>query len=113
MECKDVILCVRHGKALQATPCLSEGPGIPGPVFITLETNSDILPGPTLSQESPPFVQWRNMGPKIEVWHFFTAHLYMISELLRSEVATNVSPKLQLNPCQNAAAKCTSTPTPW
>lgn len=110
MECKDVILCVCHGKAFQAAPCFSEEPGIPGPVFITLETSSDILPGPTLSQESPPFVQWRNMGPKIEVCHFFRAHLYMISELLWSEVTTNVSTKLQLNPCQKAAAKCNSPP---
>lgn len=93
MECKDVILCVHHGKAFQATPCFSEGPGIPGPVFITLDTNSDILPGPTLSQESAPFVQ-RNMGPKIEVCPFFAAHLYIISELLWSDVATNVSTKL-------------------
>lgn len=112
MECKDVILCVCHGKAFQATPCFSEGPGIPGPVFITLETSSDILPGPTLSQESPPFVQWWNMGPKIEVGHFFRAHLYMISELLWSEVTTNVLTKLQLNPCQKAAAKCNSSPPP-
>lgn len=94
MECKEVILCVSHVKA---TPCFSEGPGIPGPVFITLETHSDILPGPTLSRESTPFVPWRNMGPKIEVCHVFTAHLSVISELLWSGVATNASTNLQLN----------------
>lgn len=71
---------------------------------------------PTLkSCWDPPSLRNRHhlfMGPKIEVCHFFTAHLYMISELLRSEVATNMSTGLQLHPWQKAADKFSSPPTP-
>lgn len=90
-------------------PVFLEGPGIPGSVFIARKTGADILPGPTRSQESAPFVPWWNMDPKIVVCHFFTAHLHMIPEHLWSKVTT-VLPKLQLNPYQKAAAKCNSPP---
>lgn len=99
------LLCVPWKGFPSHTLFFWEGPGIPGSVFIAPESGADILPGPTRSQESPPFVPWRKVGPKIAVCHFITAHRHVIPEHLWSKVTTVL---LQLNPEQKAAAKCNS-----